>query len=339
MSLFTPNPELPTPAATGVTDTRTAHDDGHPVLDDPRQWSSEIEPPAGFDVAAYQVLVDSICGRNAAGQSVMVVRWMPQCRTHLHNGRPMPRYWVARKRNGDDWTYFCPPRWVFEQRHERATYYSAWEATRWALEDPDGDPSQCLSCGSIDCAVQLGPEVRCRNCYSANVRGGAKVDKGPPPEEYFSYAYLAAEHEQSFTEEGWPTCCDRLYREGRRRCWGRFRNPNDSDLEVLRAAVRAREAERFRDPYRPLTREDLYELELAAAVQVERQDAELRERKMDELNQLWKEDGWRVTETDEGVLTHGRHCHYVNYHRTEAGVWIPQSSVSSEPLPAGAPGE
>jgi hypothetical protein len=265
--------------------------DRHPILDDAGAWSTEITPPA-VDIRAYQERIDAIVGLNRDGKSIIRVEWAPRVR-HRVFGQELPRYWHTRVKDGEGVLYRCPPRFVFEQRLEREQFVDAWEKTRFGITDPET---------------------------------GKPIDKGDPPEDYYTFAYLVAEHDPTYDESGWPSCCERLYQESRGRCWGYYREPSEEDLQFISQAKRMRDSEKYINPYQQLTTEQLYEIEVAANKAVERAEMERHEEMAERLADFTKRNAWRLSETDPGVLKHGRmHDLSINFNRQEeSGLWVPE---------------
>lgn len=314
-----------------MTDHLSTNLTAHAVLDDPDHWV-EAEARPFFDVSAYQARINAVVGTNAEGADIIRLRWAPEVETPFF-GQPQRRYWLRRQKNGDDgWLYTSPPRWVFEQRQERAQYYGAWERTRFSIADPEAAPPTCEDCAfsaPIEKFLQAEGRYFCPSCGGQGITTAKALDKGEPPDEYFTFAHLCAEHDPADPESGFPACCERLWRESRGRCWGYYRLPNDGDIELLRQAVRQRDAEKFVSPYRPLTEEQLLDIERVAAEQVEREEIEIQELEREITEEHVRLHGWRLTETDPGVLKHGR-MHDLGrkaepaFRQHESGLYLPE---------------
>lgn len=204
------------------------------ALNAPGQWHRFMQP--WFDIKAYQDRIDSLVPLSKDGHSVIRLVWGQSVWSEEY-GESMPRYWTRRKRVGATKQYWTVPRWVLERRMEPEQYMPSWEASRHAIHDEAGNP----------------------------------VDKGdPPPDGYYVFAYLVADHEAA-DASGWPACCNRAFITDRSRCWGRYRHPGDFELQLISQAMRQMEADKYRDPYRPLTPAELEEIQVMAGMQVERQ--------------------------------------------------------------------
>lgn len=197
------------------------------------RWHRYMKP--WFDVAAYQVRIDKLTGLNQRGKSIVQLTWGQDGHEPMFGGI-IPRYWTRRQRlPGGKFRYWQPPRWIFEKRLEPEQYKPTWEAQRWTQQDEHGVP----------------------------------VDRGPAPDEYFTFAYLVADHEAEGAD-GWPACCTRAFYTDKSRCWGRYRPPSEDDLQLIAKGVRQMEADKYRDPYRPLTPAELEEVSAMAGMQAER---------------------------------------------------------------------
>lgn len=204
------------------------------ALNTPGQWHRFMQP--WFDIKTYQDRIDSLVPLSKDGFSVIRLVW-GQSVWAEEFGENVPRYWTRRKKTGPTKQYWTVPRWILEKRLEPEQYMPSWEASRHAIHDEAGHP----------------------------------VDKGdPPPNGYYVFAYLIADHE-SPDASGWPACCNRAFITDRSRCWGRYRHPGDFELQLVSQAMRQMEADKYRDPYRPLTPAELEEIQVMAGMQVERQ--------------------------------------------------------------------
>jgi hypothetical protein len=245
-------------------------------LNDPSKWSTEPRPPY-FARDLFQARLDMRAGTNQEGKSILRLRWAPEVFTEMFDER-LPRYWVSRVKNGESWLYTCVPRWVIEKRIEKGQYADSWNKNR-QMRDP-ASPPMCYDCGyKGDSGWDERPDQKlaCKFCGGTDVGGSRFIDKGPPPEDFYVFTWLCAEHE-GFLQNGQPACCERAWQDGRKRCWGTFRSPNDYDLICVEAAVRRREGEPYIDPYAPLSQADLEMIESSSCIQQERaaMEAEMR---------------------------------------------------------------
>lgn len=237
----------------------------------------------GFDAEQYQKQIDRIVGTNRDGKSIIRLSHAPSVMTWAL-GEVVPRYWTKREKVDGKWVYDQPDRWVLERRIEKEAYWAAHSATRYQVIDATGET----------------------------------VDLGPPPEDFYVYEYLIAQHD-GFQVNGQPQCCELAWAGetktvfnsrmelvettvgGRRRCWGEYRDPNEFDLQKIRRAVQRMNNSPYYSPYAPMTTEQLAAIEIEANMDAQRM--------ADEANRLQREisegfnklHGWRLGNTDAGA--------------------------------------
>lgn len=247
-----------------------------PALDQPAFWHKNLKP--WFDVEAYQKRINDRVGLSRTGRPIVRLVW-GQSVWQVTFGESTPRYWLKRLKSGSNFIWYTIPRWIFERRIEPEQYTEAWNATRYALKDPtEGVSQRCDDCGSNSEPELIAGKLYCRSCAGTNISGGVVIDKGPPPKEFYTWMMECADHEgMTDPVNAWPLCCTRQFYTDRRRCWGSYRAPSDFDLTVLEQTTRAMNEAKFRDPYRPLTRSELAEIELMANMQVERAQLQFEE--------------------------------------------------------------
>lgn len=244
-------------------------------LDDPTKWDADINPPY-FDAVSYQARIDDLVGRNAEGKSIIRLVWAPKS-LGLWG---VPRYMLSRVKNGEDWLYTTIKRWVLESRLERSQYVDSWNKSRYGMTVPSESPERCEACGSTAKPVDKEELGRfCAGCGSTQLVRGEVLDKGEPPDEFFKWEWTCAIHESINPDTGQHRCCERADKDGHKRCFGLFRNPTDWDLELIKAAVRRRDANKFINPYAPLTAADLVAIEASSGLQMERIAETIEERR------------------------------------------------------------
>lgn len=285
---------------------RTKAPDG---LNQPSRWNQSLRP--WLDVPAWQKRIDDRYGLNKRGQSIIVLRWGQEITTRCW-GDETPRYWLKRKLNtvGPP-TYWTVPRWIFETRLEPEQYFDSWTATRYSMRDPVlGGSPKCEDCGCTDQPVLIGERIYCKRCAGSNISGGLVVDKGPPPDEYFTYLMDASEHESVDSNNGWAACCTRAFYSSTKfgtagsRCWGEYRPPGAVDMEIIGRLAQQLEASKI-DPYRELSPAELAEAELTGMKQMERAEENFAAYERELAADFNKQHGWRLTETDAGAHHHG----------------------------------
>lgn len=280
--------------------------DAPSALNNPARWDNYLRP--WFNVEAYQKLINDRVGLNRDGRPIVRLVWAQDVTQHVFF-EETPRYWLRRRKAGSQTTWWTVPRFVFEKRIEPEQYVTAWNATRYSLTDPTtGLGHKCDDCGSTREPKLIAGKVYCSNCAGTNISGGEVIDKGPPPDEMWQFFSECAVHEEMVDRiNGWPLCCARKFYEDRGRCWGQFRLPNTFDLQVIEQSVAVMNAQKFRDPYAPLSAQQLAEAELAANKQVERADMQMEALEQEIIRDFIRTHGHRLTETDPGVLRHGKY--------------------------------
>lgn len=244
------------------------------ALNQPAFWHKNLKP--WFDVEAYQQRINDRVGLSRTGRPIVRLVWAQEVVQHVYN-ETTPRYWTKRLKQLNNIIWYTVPRWIFERRIEPEQYTEAWNATRYSLRDPaEGVGHRCDDCNSSAEPRIINGQLYCSNCAGNHISGGAVIDKGPPPKEFYIFMMECAEHE-GMTVSGQPACCSRQFYINRARCWGSYRPPSDFDLTVLGQATRAMEAAKHRDPYRALTPTELAEVELASNLQVEQAQLQFEE--------------------------------------------------------------
>lgn len=290
----------------------------HP-LNDPAKWDEDISPPY-FDRASYQARIDARVGKNRDGKSIIRLVWGPEV-IGLYG---VPRYWLRRSKDGEGHRYATIKRWYLEKRIEREQYVDSWNAAR--LGTPAEVEETCEACGSKAKPIEVFGKTLCSQCGSDQMVKGQVTDRGVPPDEFYVFAWMCAEHRGWDQDAGWPKCCEVADRDNHRRCFGEFRSPNDYDLNCISAAVQRREGEPYANPYAPLSAHDLAAIEMSSGLQTERMMNAIQQKQVDILGQ--KDQHWRLWETDPTVLKHGRHHfqganHVPTERRTPAGIILP----------------
>lgn len=254
--------------------------DKHHVYDDPRKWGSPgIWHPPSFNVAKFQKRLNRICG-TSDGKPIVRLVWAWRSREFFHTefdglGKPAKGEWRAKYRfmtvtlpNGDE-VDISVPRWILEQRHEPGQYWQTWQRSRYVY-----DPIL-----------------------------GRRVDKRgePPPDGWYSYLRTIAEHDPH------QACCDRAWRNHRRRCWGYYRKPSSKDLLILQKAVRLRDADPQKtSPHEPLPAEALDDAQRLAYAEAEAFEQDEKRINYDFWADWVSAHGWRAFELNPKTLSHGK---------------------------------
>lgn len=301
--------------------TKTAH----PYLDDPEKWDADSTAPA-FGVRAYQNRLDKIVGKNRERKSIARLVYAPQVTSPFFSD--IPRYWNTRTKDGEDWLYNTVKRWMFEVRLERGAYFDSWNKTRYSRKEPDyslvsfkyAEAEWAKNKGDKEGAARL--ILQAEKLAKELSEGGEVIDKGPPPEEFYAWFYTVAEHDPN------ERCCARLFQKERKVCWGYYRLPNDLDLRKAAKAVRERDMQKGRNPYQPLSTQELYDIERRAMDVTRQEEVQVREQRLAEISEFTRKNVWRLGESDTRVLKHGRTSmgdplEAMKFKRTPAGIIVP----------------
>lgn len=107
--------------------------------------------------------------------------------------------------SGGDFLYVVPPRWCVMEVHH-GSQLTDWDEAAWVSD-----------------TAYIGSRKRIR------------PEKAPE----FYYVHLInsvlASHEQPLVSGGEPPCCTRLWENAKRICYGKYREPNDSDIAMIRS--------------------------------------------------------------------------------------------------------
>lgn len=217
----------------------------HPVYDDYKQWAGSYEQPRSVNVEKFQEQIDKIVGTTIDGKPIVQLIWSWNSREWIA-GEWRAKYNFMTVQVPGGTVDICPPRWILEDRNEPGQYWQAWENGRY-FKNPDD---------------------------------GTWVDlRGEPPREgWYSYCDLIADHDPN------KACCDYLWENEQRRCWGYYREPAQVDLDKLQKAVHLRAQDKEANPNEPLSDAILAELGRAAFTQQQ----EAKQTRTDELADRFK---------------------------------------------------
>jgi hypothetical protein len=100
---------------------------GHPILDNPKEWSTYIPAPSDVNQKKYQKKLDQIAGKSSGGLSCLRLIWGWDSRVII-NGEWRQRYafHTVTLPNGDT-VDLATPRWYIEELVEPAQYREEWE--------------------------------------------------------------------------------------------------------------------------------------------------------------------------------------------------------------------
>lgn len=240
-------------------------------------------PP--FDVDGYQQKLNAIAGVTPSNQPIVRVKWAWDCRKwqntewdsfgNATRGEFRQKYRALTVELGnDEYVDISPPRWVLEERFEPGQYAASWEASRYLTKPTDEVQLVCRYCHTLDWINSWkseGVNLVCRHCQNVNIVPSVRRDVwGAAPRDGW-YNLLAeigivAEHDRG------KRCCDRLWKESKQICYGRYKVPSEVELNVLRQAKKARDANTEANPHAPLSAEELDQLRalgLEASTEIE----------------------------------------------------------------------
>lgn len=175
----------------------------HP-FDDPENWAKgdfTAPPWSQEQIRSFQRRIDSAFG----AENAIVLVWSGD-RSYgdvfLEDGKLVrkPVLLFGEYPVGSDYLYIVPPRWCLMEVHH-GSQLTDWEESSW-LYDEDG--------------------------------GKTRIRPETPPKFYYVHLKngVLASHEQP-TASGVPPCCERMWRNGRRICYGKYREPDDRDIAMV----------------------------------------------------------------------------------------------------------
>jgi len=189
-----------------MTKTKTTVDTVQKLnrFDDVEQWltSDFRTPPWPQDkIDDFQKRLDSAFG----GENAIILVWSGDRRygDEVLNEkgeleRRPPLVFGEFKVNESDYCYLTCPRWLLMEVIHGSQLEDGWEESSWAT-DPHGMP------------VRIRPET--------------------PPKYFYNHLRVIADHEEEV--EGIPMCCHRMWANGKRACYGKYREPSDKDIEYV----------------------------------------------------------------------------------------------------------
>ncbi len=219
---------------------------------DPSTWATpELYRAPSFDAQAFQRKLDKIAGKRR-GRPVVRLVWAgaKECFSTYYDdwdefGKGIrtelrAKYLFASIRIPEttDRIDIPPPRWILEERHEPEQYAASWEQARFVLwSKGDGSGEQ------------------------------RKVERRPPPpKEYYSHLWTISEHDEF--------CCELTRGNGIKTCWGKYRTPDDRDLEIIKRAVFRRNHDVEQSPFEQLSEASQADAKQKAQVVIDRQREE-----------------------------------------------------------------
>lgn len=231
-------------------------------LNDYTTWATpELHTPPDFDVKGYQSRINRILGVSASGAPIIRLIW-----TWGKEG--YSNYYSKWDNYGMGTDLELRARYRFVTIPINNVDYIDIPAPRWVLEERI-EPAQYLA-GDEEARFQI--------------RDGKRVELRPPlsRDGFYAEYHLIADHKK---------CCKGTEKQGKLRCWGAYRLPNESDLEDIRIAKNKRDndLDYFQDPHKPFTPETLQAIERQSAEFAEEQEHRKREQQRLFINENAKE--------------------------------------------------
>lgn len=211
--------------------------------DKPDSWASpELYSSPDFDLVGYQKKIDDIMGLSAT--NLPIVRLV----------------------------------WAADRKKCYSKFYVEWDAAGFGIKTELRAKYLYASIkipGTAD-IIDIPPprwifeQFHHPGQYLASWEAARFVDgkeqrPAPPPNGYYSDLHVIATHKHD-------ECCADA-KEKKVICWGRYRAPDEKDLDMLRAAKKARDADPFIDPSKPLDEKAQARIEEEVAVKKEEFEA------------------------------------------------------------------
>lgn len=253
---------------------------GHPLYDHQSKWASPgiFNEPTHFDKRHYQDQLNEIFGLSATNQPICRVSWAWEQKRWVNiswdefgnatAGEWRQRYRALTIEDGDDYIDISPPRWVLEERFEPGQYDRSWESSRYAHM-----ASECRRC--INRSVGLIESST--TCVKRDVHGPAPRDGWY---NLLPHIGMVAEHERAMR------CCDRLWKQSKEICYGRYKVPGGLELSILRRAVAERNADPEANPHTELDEQSLQH----ARIWGQEAMAESKVKTREEAKERWKDE-------------------------------------------------
>ena len=223
-----------------------------------------------FDVKAYQAKIDKICGLTPKGKSTVILSWMPDIENYTRyysewdtagfgTETVLRCQYVERTvvKNGRQ-IDIPPNRWALKQWQDGSQYAAIDDKLRWLQK-------------------QVGQQRLLRENRPALPTEGRYIP------------LISIGKHNSF-------CCKEAKGQGFR-CWGEYREPDESYLTLLKKAVAQREKENGQNPNEPISQRTLMEAAKEAAIEIKRKEKEAD----DLLDDMIKDNFKEMTEYYTGV--------------------------------------
>lgn len=254
-------------------------------LNDSQTWRQVIPTPP-FDVLGYQQQIDRICGLNLLGRPNILLTWMPapenwswKYTSWIAGGfgsdKILRSQYVFDTINGVD---IPPPRWAFKQWQSGAQYAANDNQIRWKRRSAVTHTATC-------CAEAAREGDECTGKGTTEVR----ETRPPLPVEG---CYIPHPSPLMRVGEHNTYCCE-LKKANGEKCYGDYREPDESYLALLAYAVERRAQENAQDPNAALTDETLMQAAIEAKADIDAQE----EQKQQNLSE-WAAENWQQVYSD-----------------------------------------
>lgn len=211
----------------------------------PTTWASrELYVPPDFDVAAYQNRIDEVMGKSDTGLPIVRLVWAGDIK------KCFSKFYTSWNSAGFGVDSELRAKYLYASiKIPGSPDIIDIPPPRWIFEEFN-HPGQYMASWQ---AARFDSENR-------------EVRPAPPPNGYYSELFPIVTHKAD-------ECCKEAA-EKKVICWGYYREPDEKDLEVLRAAKKLRDEDPFVDPTKPLDEATLARARAEALVQVEKFEKE-----------------------------------------------------------------
>lgn len=283
-------------------------------LNNPSTWRQVIPAPP-FDVLGYQAKVDRICGLNLLGRPNILLTWMPAPENWSYKftewiaggfgtTKTLKAQYVFDTINDID---IPPPRWAFKQWQSGAQYATSDNQVRWKRRSVVTHTDTCCAEAALEgeeCTGKGTTEVRetrpalpVEGCYIPHPSPLLRVGK----------------------HNGF--CC-KLNKANGEKCYGEYREPDESYLLLLQRAVARRAEENAQDPNEALSDETLKRAAIEAKEIIDAQE-EQRRQNLEE----WADENWREVFADytgDKSFLEGKEFSFPTIKQSKGGILLPQ---------------
>lgn len=251
----------------------------HETYDNPQKWANDDTwKRPSFNVAEYQKKIDEIVGKSRGGHSIVVLRWMRDSECY-------ERFYT-------DWDTEGTP-----IKHELRARYNFL-----TVDLPNGDTVDIPPPRWVF-EQRYEPEQIAEEWNTARweMKDGRPVPirDACPAIGYYQWLWTIAHHT--------PTCCEDGITAHRTICWGRYREPSEKDLTVLKAMMwRKTKDDMPTNPFEKVSTKT-HDMVLKRAAEMDAvREAKKQELRKDILSDAMNQSLHKFTD-DPSVLKHGKY--------------------------------